>query len=211
METEQPRQPGAEGAGNRPIFAGLLIGGASTRMGRDKSLLSYQGRTFTERIIAILNRRARQVVLLGEGTTPVMTTEIQRLPDAPGLAGPIAGIIAALRWQRDACWIIAACDLPLMSDEALDWLLTQRGPDRRAVLPETTEHGVEPLLAIYEPGALELLEQVVAEGRCSPRRIATYPGVHTPAVPEELRSCWTNVNTPDEYRRISTDPGKHNP
>ena len=61
---------------------------------------------------------------------------------------------------------------------------------------------VEPLLAVYEPESLALLEELAASGRRCPRQIEGHPAVHTPAVPENLKACWTNVNTPDEYRRL---------
>ena len=211
METEHRRQPEAAEIAARPIFAGLLIGGASTRMGRDKALLDYRGCAFAEQIVAILAHQTRQVVLLGEGARPTASGTIPCLPDAPGLVGPIAGIIAALRWRPGACWIIAACDLPLVSAAALEWLLAQRQPGCWAVLPAVATQRVEPLLAVYEPEALPLLEQVVAEDRRSPSRIALNSAVHTPAVPERLRACWTNVNTPEEYRRLCNGLGKHNP
>mgnify|MGYP001581247924 CR=1 FL=1 len=35
-----------------------------------------------------------------------------RIDDVTGVGGPLAGILAALRWRPDANWIIAACDLP---------------------------------------------------------------------------------------------------
>ena len=107
----------------RRVLGGVLIGGGSARMGQTKSLLRYQEQTFVELVIKVLNERTEQVVLLGEGQTPEVPPETVRLPDAPGLTGPLAGILAALRWQRDACWIVVACDLPLLRVEAIDWLL----------------------------------------------------------------------------------------
>ena len=186
----------------RRVLGGVLIGGGSARMGQTKSLLRYQEQTFVELVIKVLNERTEQVVLLGEGQTPEVPPETVRLPDAPGLTGPLAGILAALRWQRDACWIVVACDLPLLRVEAIDWLLEQRQPSRWVIMPKVDPARVEPLLAVYEPESLRLLEDLVASGRCSPRHLEGHPAVHTPPPPQDLHACWTNVNTPEDFDRL---------
>lgn len=189
----------------RPVFAGMLVGGASTRMGRSKSLLGLDGISFAERIIKAVQDRVQRIVLLGDGPAPPVAERILRLPDVPGLAGPLAGMLAALRWAREACWVVVACDLPLLRGEAVDWLLGQRRPDRWAVLPKVVAERVEPLLAVYEPESRELLEKLAACGCLTPGRIADEPTVYTPTPPAPLRACWTNVNTPAELRRLEGD------
>ena len=189
----------------RPIYVGVLVGGASTRMGQSKSLLRFKGITFAEQIITAARARAEHVVLLGEGPVPNVSAEITRLPDVPGLAGPLAGMLAAMRWARQVCWIFIACDLPLLRSEALDWLIEQRQPGRWAVLPKVADTGVEPLLAVYEPEALELLEKLVARGRHSPHRLADEQMVYTPTPPADLCPCWMNVNTPEDLNRLRNE------
>lgn len=186
----------------RRVFGGVLIGGGSTRMGQTKSALRYRGKTFVDVVIAVLRQRVEQVVLLGEGQIPTLPADIGRLSDVPGLSGPLAGILAALRWQREACWMVVACDLPLLRVEALDWLLAQRRPDRWAILAKVAPERVEPLLAVYEPESLRLLEDLVAGGRRCPRHLEGLPAVHTPTPPTALHDCWTNVNTPEDFDRL---------
>jgi molybdopterin-guanine dinucleotide biosynthesis protein A len=179
------------------------VGGASTRMGRSKTLLRLDGVTFVERIVATLRARVTRVVLLGDGPIAPALAQVTRVPDVPGLAGPLAGMLAAMRWERRACWIFVACDLPMLTADALDWLLTRRGPGRWVVMPKVAPDRVEPLLAVYEPEALELLERLAQAGSRSPRSLADEPAVYTPAPPAPLRACWTNVNTPKELRRLT--------
>lgn len=174
-------------------------------MGQAKSLLRFGGTTFVERVTAVMRQRGERVVLLGDGPAPPMPPDVARLPDVPGLAGPLAGILAALRWMPHTCWLIAACDLPRLRVEALDWLLGQRRPERWAVLPRLVPQRLEPLLAVYEPESRELLEQIAASGELSLRPLAGDARVHSPTPPETLRDCWTNVNTPDELRQLGPD------
>jgi len=44
---------GSQGfAGFAPLYAGVLVGGQSSRMGRSKALLMFQGSSLLERVIA---------------------------------------------------------------------------------------------------------------------------------------------------------------
>lgn len=203
MNSNRPERSADEDAAARRVVAGVLVGGHSKRMGQPKSLLALDdGEAFLARIVAVLQPRVQRVVLLGNGPVPSGWSSIERLPDAAGLAGPLAGMLAAMRWDRRACWLFAACDLPRLRAEAVDWLLSQRRPDRWAVLPQVTPNQVEPLLALYEPPALELLENLVARGVRSPSSLAGDPAVATPMPPAPLRVCWSNVNTPEDLRRL---------
>jgi molybdopterin-guanine dinucleotide biosynthesis protein A len=54
------------------------------------------------------------------------------LPDTFTGLGPKGGILSALRHQPDAAWLVVACDLPLLDDETLRFLVTHRDPSRVA-------------------------------------------------------------------------------
>jgi molybdopterin-guanine dinucleotide biosynthesis protein A len=179
------------------VLAGILIGGASRRMGRPKHLLELEGRSFLERAVEALSPRAGEIVLLGAGEVPEAFGGLRRLGDAPGVAGPLAGILSAMRWRPEAAWIIAACDQPLISAAAVDWLLGQRRPEAWVVMP-AAEGGVEPLLAVYEPAARELLEEIAAQGRLGPSALAGHARVRSPTPPAALAPAWKGVNTPEE-------------
>ena len=180
-----------------PIFGGLLVGGASRRMGRPKATLHFGERKLAEVAASALTASVEEIVLLGAGPVPDVLAGNRRLPDPPGLVGPLAGLLAALRWAPHATWVIAACDLPRVTPEAVAWLVAQRRPGCWAVLPRVGP-GLEPLLAVYEPGARPLLEDLVAAGRRAPRLIADHPSVATPEPPPEIIGCWYNANTPGE-------------
>lgn len=180
-----------------PLFAGLLVGGLATRMGRPKATLPLGASTLIDRVHHAVCDQVEKCVLLGGGPAPSSLNSLPRIPDVPGLRGPLAGILAALRDRPEAAWLIAACDMPLVNRDAVAWLRNQRAAGRAAVLPRVNGQ-LEPLLAIYEPPARELLERALAGGSTSPRTIASYPGVYVAVPPEPLARCWLNVNTPAE-------------
>ena len=199
---------------HRPLLAGLLVGGASSRMGRPKQLIEFGGATLAENAVRALSegvgpagsgeeadaRAAERVLLLGAGKVAESLNRLSRLPDPPGLAGPLAGLIAAHRWAPHAGWMVAACDHPTLAPEHVGWLREQRRPGVWAVIPRQADGQPCPTLALYEPQALETLEMLVVTEARTPRMAALleHPRTCSPEVPAEFASGWQNVNTPQE-------------
>jgi molybdopterin-guanine dinucleotide biosynthesis protein A len=74
-----------------------------------------------------------------------------------------------------------------------------------AVLPRLGESRVEPLLAVYEPGALPLLEALAQSGGRSLQGLAHALGVATPEPPAAIADAWSNVNDEDDLRSLPED------
>lgn len=100
-----------------PLIAGILVGGASRRMGRPKALLPHpSGGTFVEHVAAVAARAASEVVLLGRPPWPLPDAlrGLRLLPDveiAAG-AGPLAGLGSLLRHAPQGWTLLLSCDLP---------------------------------------------------------------------------------------------------
>jgi molybdenum cofactor guanylyltransferase len=170
------------------ILGGVLVGGSSRRMGRDKATLRVQGRALAEIAEDALRPHCEVVHRLGP----------PGLADVPNICGPLAGIMAAQRHDPEAWWVIVACDMPLLQPEAIAWLLEQRTAGVVAVIPRTPDGHVQPTCALYGPGVGGLLGQVTA-----PSQLATRPHVVVPKIPPMLAPQWTNVNDPEALKRLS--------
>lgn len=181
-----------------PLLGGVLIGGASRRMGRPKQLLEIADRSFAERVVDVLAPRVREVVLLGAGEVTASLSSLARLPDAPGVAGPLAGILAALESLPEAAWLIVACDQPWLDGALLDWLIALRTPERDAILPRTDAGRVHPFPGIYEPALLHRLRAHVGAGGSSLQPLGRDPKTFSPLVPEPLRACLRDVDRPED-------------
>ncbi len=177
-----------------PVYAGILIGGKSTRMGTSKHLLQTGTTTWVEHMLTTMAPFVQQSLILGAGELPAAIAHIPRLPDVPGIRGPLAGMRAAMRWGANTNWVFCACDMPHISTEGAAWLLAQRRPGIRAILPKRPDASrPEPLLAWYSHHMAPALEQV-----SRPRDIAHYPGAITPEIPTHLENQWCNANTPQD-------------
>ena len=171
-----------------PVFGGVLIGGKSSRMGQAKHLIRTEGQTWLRRTVDVMAPLCVRVVVLGDGELPDdLPGDVARLPDVPGVQGPMAGVLAAMRWAPCTSWLLAACDLPQLTDEAVRWLLATRTPGRWATLPRLEDSDrCEPLLAHYDFRCRMLLERMACEGILGLSKLARYPEVATVPVPPGL-------------------------
>lgn len=177
-----------------PQRAGILLGGQSTRMGRPKHLLEFEGCTWIERQVAVLSTIYDSVCLLGRGEIPTTLRGLPLLPDIPDKVGPLAGMIAAMRWDPSADWFFLGCDMPLITTKAIQWLLDRRTAGQWALMPRRSQtEQVEPLFAWYSHLAAGVLTQTDR-----PVALLNHPKTATFIIPEDLRSILSGFNTPEE-------------
>jgi len=190
---------------HRPLYGGLLLGGSGSRMGSPKQIVRFGGSTLGEIVAKALGEGldVHRTVLLGSGVLPESLASLECLADPPGFAGPGAGLIAAHRWAPEATWIVAACDHPWVRSEHIEWLAAQRQPGRWAVIPRQRDGHPCPMLALYEPQALEVMERMARidpEHNARAAVLLDTPRTSILQPPEELADGWKNVNTPEELR-----------
>ncbi|CAN5355236.1 molybdenum cofactor guanylyltransferase [soil metagenome] len=137
----------------------LLSGGASRRMGADKSKIEVSGATLASRIAGELSRHCSHVTVLGRESLP----EFGFIPDAEDFAGPL---VALSRFVPTADLVfVVSCDLPRFDGRlvpALESWLARAD----AVMPE--EDGKrQPLCALYRADAWSNLHAAVGMGKRS--------------------------------------------
>lgn len=191
--------PGSDKEACPPVWGCVLIGGASSRMGRPKHLIEQDGKTWLEIAVSNLAGRLERVVISGKGRIPAALAGITVIEDDPGLRGPLAGILSVMRWQPRISWIVTGCDQPAIKAEAIDWLLALRNREVRAILPDLHGDGhIEPLLAFYDCRCKEYLEEIAARQTFRISEMKGRSGIITPCPPAALHGSWRNINSPEE-------------
>jgi molybdopterin-guanine dinucleotide biosynthesis protein A len=187
-----------------PVWGCILIGGKSSRMGKPKHLIKDDsGKTWLERTIDILKPLVDGIIISGAGAVPESLSGMVRVEDIPGVAGPLSGILAAGRRQPQISWLLVACDMPHISKEAVDWLLSGRCPGCWGVVPRMPETGYfEPLFAWYDMRAGQLFERQLQEEVLRIGRVAVHQKIANPIIPQSLRDGWKNVNTPEQLQQV---------
>jgi molybdopterin-guanine dinucleotide biosynthesis protein MobB len=183
---------------NKPLFGGLLAGGKSVRMGKPKSLLPAGGATLSEKQHDLLKTVCNDEYILGDGPLPDALLSAKRISDAPGFAGPLAGLMAAHRLAPTADWLFLAVDLPAVDLEYLQRLLSFRAPGTKFIGARNNGAGeVEPLCSVYSSQLLSAMSGLPNKYDHSINRMLDALGIKgNPALfdAEKLR----NINSPDD-------------
>ncbi len=126
----------------------ILAGGKSTRMGRDKAFVEFEGRTLLERAIELARSAASEFRIVGSrekfsGYAPIVEDVFRE-------CGPLGGIHAALRSSSTELNLILAVDMPFMKPTFLQYLidLAQKDCEACVTLPRGAA-GWQPLCAVY--------------------------------------------------------------
>lgn len=174
-------------------------------MGRDKALLSLDGKLFIDRIAEALKSVSNRVRLVGSHQA-TSGESYENVSDRKPGWGALGGVETAL-CACEAEWaVIVACDLPFVTGELMTRMASWR-ENFDTVVPVQADGRQQPLCAFYrrEPCG-ELAQQLVADGARRPRDLLTLVKTRWVA-PKELADLagaerfFLNVNTPEDYTR----------
>jgi molybdopterin-guanine dinucleotide biosynthesis protein A len=167
-------------------------------MGRDKALLVYAGEPQVIRAARLLADFCAQVLV---SVRPEQAREgiyagFDLVVDDPAVAGPAAGLMAAWRRAPEAPLLVLAVDLPRVDAPLVRLLLEARDPTRFATVFTHSDGTLEPLCAVWEPAAREIVGERARNGDVSLRRVLEGAAIRRvePPDPARIRS----VNTPGD-------------
>lgn len=149
----------------------VLAGGAGRRMGGDKARLVLDGQRLVDRVATRMAMVADHVMV---ASGPRSLGRDDEVADAPDVAGPLAGVLAALRISSARMLAVVPVDAP-GTDPALvvrlaDWCA---GQGRAAAVAVTGER-VQALHAVVAVAARDAVEARVADGERSPRGLLAW-------------------------------------
>lgn len=141
----------------------IMAGGASSRMGVDKSMLSINGRPMIEKISESLRDTFDQILISANEADKYSYLGLEVVPDKVTGQGPLMGIASALEASANELNFVVACDIPNISIRFVRRMLAQAdGAD--IVIPTTGDGKYEPLFAVYSKSALKAINEVLSSG-----------------------------------------------
>jgi molybdenum cofactor guanylyltransferase len=172
----------------------ILIGGRSSRMGSDKSLLAYHGQSQRAYLYELLNKYCSKVFFSCREEQDI---EYPKIIDNQCIS-PISGILSAFEIDAKTAWLVVACDMPSVDESVIQKLIQNRNSSK----PATTffnpvNQAPEPLLTIYEPSIFEILKKYVSAGNKSPMRLLQSFDIQLISLDDD--AILKNVNTSAEY------------
>ena len=207
-------------------------GGKSSRMGKDKTKLLYEGKTFLNRIITELSCFDELILSLAKddernensiffeqdnfsgsenksaSRNPSFSDEIPSkikiVRDEKTDSGPIEGILRSLEKSRNEYVFVCAADMPLMKKEVPVFLSQFICSDFDAYVI-TCEGKFQPLCTVYSKKMIPVIRAQIEKKEF--KLSFLFEKVRTKFIPVESSSIpketLSNINTPEEYRKFS--------
>lgn len=184
------------------ITIGILAGGKSTRMGENKALLTYRGRTFLENIRDELSGLGEVLIsAAAEGIYEKYGCPV--LYDEQSGYGPLEGIYRLLKEAETEYVFVCAVDMPLVKKELVLYMQSYISSDYDCYCIKDAEH-IHPLCAIYSKRVLPYMEKLISEDRH--RLMDLLQMVSTKYISLEWtsfdKSVVQNINTQEDYHRL---------
>jgi molybdopterin-guanine dinucleotide biosynthesis protein A len=184
-------------------------------MGRDKAFLEFGGVPLIVHTARLLDTLVADVTVVGSPSryASLGLNVIGDIAYAPNKrvrngsqksCGPLAGFTAALSSTHSRWNLIVACDMPYLSREWLEWLISRATRSRADAVVPRTERGLEPLAAVYRSECGVRISAALARGALKVtdaveelRLEVVYPREWAMIDPEGV--VLRNVNVPRDY------------
>ncbi len=192
----------------------VLTGGKSSRMGRPKALLPFDGEPLIAHIVRSLKKMFAEAIVVAapEQELPILPAVLVR--DEIAYQGPVSGIYHGLIASTKEVCFVTSCDAPFLNLQLIAHLLSQIS-DCDVVVPYWQER-FQPLHAVYRRGVMPLLKEQLERGELRP--IFLYDKVRTRKITEdEIRGfdpeglSFLNMNSPADYEEVLKRWGKMRP
>lgn len=184
------------------VTAAILAGGASRRMGTNKSLLEIDGEPIILRTYRTLAHLFREVIVVTNTPEEYPFLPCRMVPDVHIGCGAIAGLHSALVHSSFERTFVTACDMPSLDPDCIRKLCMLQ-PESVAVVPVNLEGLREPLHAIYNKQSLAVIEDVIVAGDKS--ILVVLDKLDTREVCGEdigASDSLRNINTPEDFELL---------
>ncbi|MGL6212187.1 MAG: molybdenum cofactor guanylyltransferase MobA [Paracoccaceae bacterium] len=176
------------------VFGIILTGGRGLRMGGvDKALIELGGTSLVARVMARLAPQVEQLAVAG----PRGYLGVPCLPDEVAM-GPLSGVLAGLRWARDAgadAVVTVPVDGPFLPLDLVGRLAARGG----VALAESGGR-VHPTFALWPVGVLAALEGFLTSG-AKPKVLDFADAQGALRVEFADDRAFVNLNTPEDLAR----------
>lgn len=182
------------------VFALILTGGLSTRMGIDKSLLTIHSKPQWQYLAECCNAAGIKVFISCRSDQEISKqTLYQVITDKYVSIGPMGGILSAFDYKPSAAWLIVACDLPGVDSNAIQSLLTNRNKTKKATVLSGINDSVEPLFSVLEPSLYNDLLSSYKQGYYSVKSVLEKNEIEKIQL-TDAGKILQNINTPEDLK-----------
>lgn len=184
----------------------VLAGGASTRMGTDKSRIVYHSQSQYKHVFELLSKYCDKVYVSCKANAGI-PGHFNPIEDVFQFTSPLNGIATVVRKNPRHALLAVAVDMPFVDDDTIAYLIRHRDPSKIATCFQDSDgKRPEPMLAVWEPAGYALMEDFIRIGEISPRKFLEQNSANIIKAPSQ--SVLANINTPEELKMFNSERGK---
>ena len=178
----------------------ILAGGASRRMGRDKSHLAFGDTTFIENLVQQLQRVTNKVIIVSD-RHDYDYLKIPVIKDHFKNSGPLAGIHAGLTKSATKINLILPNDMPLVTFELLREVLKNFDYSYDALWCMNDAQEI-PLLGVYKKKMADQCKLLLDQNEKRLLQLNMVGKIQKFSIEKKFIKEVQNINTPEQYERI---------
>ncbi len=183
----------------------VLAGGKSSRMGTDKSLIVWKGKTLLEHAIDILKPLCGKVIISSNNIKDHSIAGCEVWKDNLILQAPIVGIYSCLQRSETNLNIVLSCDMPFVDTSLFDHLIGECS-EFPVCVPVHDNDFIEPLCGVYKKSILACMEKFIQGDQLGLLQFirenkSGIIQIHE-GLPFYRKNLFTNINTPDDLKKI---------
>ncbi|WP_099203094.1 molybdopterin-guanine dinucleotide biosynthesis protein B [Miniphocaeibacter massiliensis] len=181
------------------IGVGILAGGKSSRMGRDKAELPYNGNSFLENLV---NEFKSNEIIVSSNTN-YNIDEVEYVKDKYSNIGPISGILEILKKSKNKYNFIIGVDMQNINYEFLEYI-TEFVSSEYKVFSAKYDNKLNPLGAIYSKEMIPIIENAIEKKDYKLINLIEkdFSKVVDLKYSKFNRSILDNINTKKDYNRF---------
>ena len=141
----------------------ILAGGKSIRLGKEKALIQFKGKSLIERVVSRLHPIVNELIIVTNEEKHQNFSSLDLnskvVSDIYPNRAALGGIYTGLKYSNFDYSVVVACDMPFLNPELLNYMINIAS-GYNAIVPKIGWF-VEPLHAVYSRNCMETAEYLI--------------------------------------------------
>ncbi|EJF99376.1 molybdenum cofactor guanylyltransferase [Flavobacterium sp. F52] len=179
----------------------ILCGGKSSRMQSEKGLVLFQEKPFIEHIIQAILPITNHIKLITT-SKEYDYLNYEKIADLVEDKGPLGGIYTALSHSETEFNLILSCDIPLISTELLQELISKHTSEA-GITVFASESKTHPLIGIYSKNIASVIKEAIDSDELKVMDLLAKLPHQIINIEESENFHLTNINSADELNDLN--------
>lgn len=177
----------------------VLAGGKSQRMGQDKAMVLWRGKTMIDWVIDCIHPLCDEIIV-SSNTLGDCYKGFQVVSDNFKNIGPIAGIEAGLKAAKNPITLIVSCDTPLLPTELFSFILSKHQGFQISL---ASHNGInEPMIGVYSKEVYDYFHDSIIWGKYKPPSVIKTTKWQNVQISSDMsfytENMFSNFNLPED-------------